>query len=55
MIIGGLHANDRGDAENVMRARTARNVRCRTVQAEQNLAVGIRAADDADELAGDVA
>ena len=55
LIIGGLHADDGGDAENIVRGRATRNVGGGAVQAEQNLAVGIGVADEPDEFAGDVA
>ena len=37
LVVGNrLHAHDRGHAENVMGIRAARNIRRRTVEAEQD-------------------
>ena len=47
LVIDGLHADDGGDAENVVRVGAARNIGGGPVQAQQNLAVGIGVADDA--------
>src|ERR1039457_4508307 len=55
VVVNGLHADNRGDAENVVRVRAARDVRGRPVEAEPNLAVGVRARNVADKLAGYVA
>ena len=55
MVIGGLHPDDRRDTQNIMRARAAGDIGGGPVQAEQNLAVRIRAADETDEFAGDIA
>ena len=55
LIIRCLHTDDGGDTENVVRAGATRNIGGRTIQTEQNLAVAIGAADDADKLAGNVA
>src|SRR5581483_11804706 len=50
-----LQPDDRRHAEDVVRGRTAGNVRGRAVEAEQNLPVGIGAGDVLDQFAGDVA
>ena len=55
VIIDGLDANDRSDAENVVSIGAAGNVGGGTIKAEQDLAVGIGASNVADEFAGDIA
>ncbi len=55
LIIRGLHADDRGHAQDIVGGGTARTVSGRAVQAKQNLTIGVSATDSLHELAGDVA
>ena len=50
-----LHADDGGDAENVVRVGAAGDIGGGPVQAEQDLAVGVGPGDMLDQFAGDVA
>ena len=45
VIRDGLHAHNRGHAENIVSVRTARNIRCGAIEAEQNLSVRVGARD----------
>lgn len=55
VIIDGLDADDGGDAENIVSARTAGNVSSGAIESKKDLAVGIRARYVPDQFAGDVA
>src|SRR6185437_5793811 len=54
-VLNGLDADDGGDAEDVVRIGTARNIRRGAIEAEEDLAVGVGAGDVLDQFAGDVA
>src|SRR5689334_11762002 len=54
-VLNRLDADDGGDAEDVVRIGTARNIRRGAVEAEEDLAVGVGPGDVLDQFAGDVA
>src|SRR5436190_21638733 len=54
LIRGRLNTNDCGDPENIMGGRTARDVSRRPIQAQQDLAVSIRARNVLNQFAANV-